>query len=230
MEADAVAERGLVVFQLDQVAVRCDACGEDVAVEGYLARDREHSRCMDCADLAHLTLLPSGDVALTRRASKYAPLSAVLLKWSRIGKRYERRGTFVDEAALARAEEECLADADSRERKRVRDGERRERLDAVFVDRFRAAILVRFPSAPDEAARIVAEHACLKGSGRVGRTAAAKEFDVDAVELAVRAHIRHTCTKYDALLAGGLARDAARETVLPIVNDVARAWSAPSRR
>jgi hypothetical protein len=225
LEAEAIAERGLVVFHLDQGGARCGGCGEDVPEGGVVARDRERTSCLECAELGRLVLLPSGDVALTRRATKHSPRSAVLLRWSRIGKRYERRGTYVDEEALARAEAECFADADARERQRARDAVRRERLDQEFVARFQAAILVRFPAAPVEAARTIAEHACLKGSGRVGRTAAAKEFDVDAVELAVRAHLRHVHTKYDALLAEGVARDVARETVLPIVNDVARAWS-----
>jgi len=36
--------------------------------------------CLSCADMDHLILLPSGDVARTRRAGKYSNLSAVILK------------------------------------------------------------------------------------------------------------------------------------------------------
>jgi hypothetical protein len=39
----------------------------------------------------------------------------VVVRWSRARKRYERLGLLVEEAALARAEEECLADAAIRE-------------------------------------------------------------------------------------------------------------------
>jgi hypothetical protein len=46
----------------------------------------------------------------------------------------------------------------------------------------------------------IAEHACLKYSGRVGRTAAAKSLSQEAVDLAVAAHIRHVETQYDRLL------------------------------
>jgi hypothetical protein len=52
-------------------------------------------------------------------------------------------------------------------------------------------------------ATAIAEQACLKHSGRIGRTAAAKEFAVEAVDMAVRAHIRHEHSAYDALLGTG---------------------------
>jgi len=49
--------------------------------------------------------------ALTRRARKHSLLSAVVLKWSRARKHYERQGLLVEETALELAEDECLADA-----------------------------------------------------------------------------------------------------------------------
>ena len=48
-----------------------------------------------------------------------------------------------------------------------------------------------FPGCPPDEARAIAEHACQENSGRVGRSAAAKEFDPAALRLAVIAHIRH---------------------------------------
>lgn len=71
----------------------------------------------------------------------------------------------------------------------------------------------------------IAEHACLKSSGRVGRTAAAKSMDESVVRLAVIAHIRHTQTIYEQLLARGFDRLEARSSVhrrhahLEIVSD-----------
>ena len=47
---------------------------------------------------------------------------------------------------------------------------------------------------------VIAEHACLKYSDRIGRTASAKSLAEEAVDLAVIAHIRHTETQYDQLL------------------------------
>ena len=72
--------------------------------------------CLHCADLDHLVFLPRGNAALTRRASKHSTLRAVVVQFSRTRKRYERQGVLVEEAALERAEQECLADAEARGR------------------------------------------------------------------------------------------------------------------
>ncbi|MFP4035843.1 MAG: hypothetical protein ACLFT5_10100, partial [Desulfovermiculus sp.] len=95
---------------------------------------------MHCADMDHLVFLPSGDAALTRRARKYSSLPAIVLKWSRARKRYERQGIVVEEEALAKAEEECFQDADLRQRRRERDALRRAELDQQFVQRFAESI------------------------------------------------------------------------------------------
>ena len=72
--------------------------------------------CLRCADLDHLVFLPRGNTALTRRASKHSTLRAVVVQFSRTRKRYERQSVLVEEAALERAEQECLADAEARGR------------------------------------------------------------------------------------------------------------------
>ena len=66
----------------------------------------------------------------------------------------------------------------------------------------------------------IAEHACLKYSDRIGRTAAAKALDEEAVRLAVIAHVRHAETDYDALLAQGHERGEARAAVEGAVNNM----------
>jgi hypothetical protein len=53
-----------------------------------------------------------GDAALTRRAGKHSKLSAVVLKWSRARKRYERQGLLVEETVLQRAEDEIADKVD----------------------------------------------------------------------------------------------------------------------
>jgi hypothetical protein len=77
----------------------------------------QHITSLVCADLDHLEFLPSGDAAVTRRASKYSKLKAVVLQWSRTRQRYERQGIPVETEAIEQAEKECLADADQRQRK-----------------------------------------------------------------------------------------------------------------
>ena len=56
------------------------------------------------------------------------------------------------------------------------------------------------PHCPAGRETIIAEHACLKHSGRVGRLAAAKDMADEVIDLAVIAHIRHVETPYDRLL------------------------------
>lgn len=63
-----------------------------------------------------------------------------------------------------------------------------------------------------------------KYSGRVGRSAAAKALDAEAVRLAVAAHVRHGEANYDELLASGADRHEAREHVARQVDEVLRRW------
>ena len=180
--------------------------------------------CLTCADLDHLVFLPSGDVALTRRARKHSALSAVVLKWSRTRKRYERQGLLVEEEALARAEAQCLGDATARARAREREAVRRAEVDRDYLERFALRVHELFPHCPPGTESAIARHACLKYSGRVGRSAAAKALDERAVHLAVAAHVRHAQTGYDLLLATGHERHEARRQVQDRVNQVLAMW------
>src|SRR5207253_903871 len=80
----------------------------------FLRTEGEKGLCLECADLGHLEFLPRGDTAVTRRATKYSKLRAVVVQWSRTRKRYERQGILAEAEAIRRAEEESLADADLR--------------------------------------------------------------------------------------------------------------------
>ena len=153
--------------------------------------------CLACADLDELVFLPTGDAALTRRARKHSVLSAVVLKFSRARGRYERQGLLVEENALALAESECLADAEARQRRAQRQRERDAELDRAYVQEFAKRIRELFPNCPPGREVQIAEHACRKYSGRIGRSAAARSLDEGAVLLAVAAHIRHSETNYD---------------------------------
>jgi hypothetical protein len=95
----------------------------------------------------------------------------------------------------------------------------------VYVTRFTARIRDLYPHCPEGRETLIAEHACRKYSGRIGRSSAAKSFDADAVRLAVVAHIRHTETPYDDLLLQGCDRYEARARVRDAVENVLRAWS-----
>jgi len=204
---------------------KCDECREDLGPKAWvtLAGDKG-ALCLSCADLDHLVFLPSGDAALTRRARKHSTLSAVVLKWSKARKRYERQGLLVEEAALQQAEIDCLVDQDARAQRRVREAERRAELDLAYVKQFAERVLQLYPKCPATTATSIAEHACAKYSGRVGRSAAAKALDGQAVRLAVVAHIRHVETPYDKLLMNGWGRTEARHEVEDAVQAVLEEW------
>ena len=77
----------LVVIQ----PVRDWSCAECGGSDDLLRMDDAGPLCLACADLDHLVFLPAGDAALTRRATKASSLSAVVVRWSRSRKRYERQ-------------------------------------------------------------------------------------------------------------------------------------------
>jgi len=204
---------------------KCDECGEDLGRHAWIVlRGEKGAACLTCADLDHLVFLPSGDTALTRRSRKHSRLSAVVLKWSRARKRYERQGLLVENNALEQAERECEADAMQREMRRGQAVLRRAELDEKYIGRFAVRVRELYPSCPPGRETVIAEHACRKYSGRVGRSAAAKELSEDAVRLAVVAHIRHAETRYDDLLVDGVERHHARSMIQSDVSRTVESW------
>jgi hypothetical protein len=204
---------------------KCGECEEDLGRQAWITlEEKKGALCLACADLDELVFLPTGDAALTRRARKHSVLSAVVLKFSKARGRYERQGLLVEENALNQAEAECLADADARERRAHRERERRAELDQSYVAQFAKRIRELYPSCPAKRELQIAEHACRKYSGRVGRSAAARSFDEAAVRLAVAAHIRHRETNYDELLAADWDRTDARAEIKYQVDELLLRW------
>ena len=200
----------------------CAVCGSEDG--GWLIMAEEGPVCLACADMDHLVFLPSGDAALTRRAKKNGRLSAVVVRFSRARKRYERQGILVEEDALERAEQECLAGEESRARRRDRDAARRAGEDLELQARMAVEIGKLFPGCPPGRAEAIARHAAQRGSGRVGRSASGRALDSQALELAVLASVRHQDTGYDELLMSGVDRATARDQVRDQVNAVLDEW------
>lgn len=215
----------IVVFQVRR-GTKCAECEGELFDGNLLRMEEDRPLCMDCADLGHLEFLAAGNTALTRRATKHSPLRAVVVRWSRARKRYERQGILVTPAAIEQAEAECLADEDQRARQRERAAVRREgedlQYESAVVDRLRAM----FPGCPPKSAAALAAWTCQKHSGRVGRSAAAKELDPRALRLAVIAHIRHEHTRYDELLMRHGDRQLARAEVRPEIDRVLASWES----
>src|ERR1022692_4525880 len=151
--ADSAAEsespREIAVF-ITRHEGECAEC-KKAFFDGDLIRvEEQKALCLDCADLGNLEYLPRGNTALTRRATKYTSLRAVVLKWSNSRRRYERQGILATPQAICRAEEECAADADVRERQRVRAAAVREAGETGHVASVARKIRAPLPRRPRE--------------------------------------------------------------------------------
>ena len=76
----------------------------------------------------------------------------------------------------------------------------------------------------------IARHTGLRGSGRVGRSAAGRALDEEAITLAVVASVRHEDTGYDSLLMSGVSRVDARDRTRLAVDRVLAAWRGAGGR
>jgi len=223
-----VEDHNQVVWISHKDGERCAGCAAELARGDFVQVHRENGiRCLNCVGLGGLVFLPSGGAALTRRSIDGSARHAVVVKFSRARKRNERQGVLVEESALAMARERCATDAVEREKACEKRRRRGLIADEDYRREFERRLLKLFPSCPAEEARTIAEHACRKHSGRVGRSAAAKEFAAKAIELAVRAHVRHVHTEYDDLMAQELDRFEARAEVRDGVERVLEKWRAP---
>src|SRR5438552_10757138 len=186
--------KGLVVFDIIRES-KCADCGKELLGGDFLFMEGERPLCLTCADLDHLVYLPRRDTALTRRARKHSALSAVVVRFSRARKRYERQGVLVEESALEQAGAKCSADAEQRSVRRERAEIYRNKQDQVLAMRMAESIRQMFPGCPPEEAQAIAAHTSVRGSGRVGRTAAGRAPDEEALAAAVVAYSRHRRTK-----------------------------------
>jgi hypothetical protein len=155
--------KDLVVFDILRES-KCADCRKELLGGDFLFMEGERPLCLTCADLDHLVYLPRGDTALTRRARKHSALSAVVVRFSRARKRYERQGVLVEESALEQAGEECSADAEQRSVRRERAEIYRDKQDQVLAMRMAESIRQMFPGCPPEEAQ--AHRSAYVGSGQ----------------------------------------------------------------
>ena len=110
-------------------------------------------------------------------------------------------------------------------RRRERDRERRAAADVELQAAMIREIRQLFPRCPAGRAEAIARHTSLRGSGRVGRSAAGRSLDEEALTLAVVASVRHEDTDYDSLLMSGVGRAEARDLIRPAVDRILASWS-----
>ena len=212
-----------VVF-LNLRDAQCSECGAEIVQGSMLLMEADQPLCLYCARLDGLEFLPAGDTALTRRVTKYSERAAVVVRFNRAHKRYERQGILVEETALQKAEQECVQDADERAAARARAAVQRGEQDRKLVAQMTKLIADLFPGCPATEVAAIAEHTAVRGSGRVGRSETGRNLDEKALTLAVGAAVRHNHTPYDELLACGVDRADARQQIAGKVDEVLAKW------
>jgi len=93
----------LVVIQPLNDAWTCHRCG---GTGNLLVMENAGPACLRCVGLGDLEFLSAGDALLTRRAKAKSARHAVVMRFSRSRRRYERQGLLVEPQALAQAQRE----------------------------------------------------------------------------------------------------------------------------
>ncbi len=92
-----------VVFVISKDG-ECSKCKAEIPRKGFLYKDKDQGLCMNCSGFGDFVFLHSGNAKLTLRAKKNSPDYAIVIKFSKSRKRYERQGILVTEAAFKMAE------------------------------------------------------------------------------------------------------------------------------
>lgn len=147
-------------------------------------------------------LLPPGDAALTRRVKTAGDHWIVQEKK---GRKVFSRGIWAPAATIERIQEELSAERStaSYAKRRAADTRRREKVQGLYVEDFREAVVTFLDFHPLHAelarqlAQAVADHATPVGSGTVART---QRIPIERrAEAAVIAWMRHQTTAYDSM-------------------------------
>ncbi len=94
----------LVVIQPLNTEWTCRRCGGS---GDLLMMEPPGPACLRCVGLGDFEYLPAGDALLTRRAKAKSTRYAVIVRFSRTRRRYERQGLLVEPQALADARREA---------------------------------------------------------------------------------------------------------------------------
>jgi len=95
----------LVVIQPLNREWKCHRCGK---TGDLLLMENPGPACLKCVGLDDLEFLPAGDALLSRHAKAKSARYAVVVRFSRTRRRYERQGLLVEPSALADARGDSL--------------------------------------------------------------------------------------------------------------------------
>jgi hypothetical protein len=149
------------------------------------------------------TLLPPGDVALTRRVKASGEHWTVQEKK---GRKIFSRDVWAPSATIDRIRAELVAErcTESYAKRKEADARRRDKAQVEYVEDFFGAVVKflafhpHYADLAERLARAVTDHATPVGSGTVART---KRVSIERrVEAAVIAWLRHQTTGYDGMM------------------------------
>ena len=215
------------IYLTKKDTLKCNSCRKSIGFgQAFVAETENHrGTCFACSPFVKADFLEPGNAALTRRSKKHSSYCGILFSWNRRRKRFERKGQYVEARAIALAEIECEEDEKKRALKNEKAAVVRAAQDKIYIKEFSIAIRKLYPNCPKNREIAIAKHACEKYSGRVGRTADAKQFDKGMIDLAVEAHIRHKETNYDSQFNKGIAKRSIRSNVKQDIEKVLEKWS-----
>ena len=215
------------IFLTKKETLKCSKCRKPIRLgHAFVGESEKHSgTCFSCSPFVYSAFLKPGNAALTRRSKKHSSYCGVLYGWNGRRKRFERKGQYVEAKAIETAEQECADDEKDRALKNEKAAVVRAAQDKIYIEEFSKAIREFYPNCPKSREEAIAKHACEKHSGRVGRSAKAKEFDKSMIDLAVEAHVRHQETNYDSQFGAGKTKRAIRSDVKQDITSVLRKWS-----
>jgi hypothetical protein len=93
----------LVVIRPLNATWKCHRCG---GTGDLLMMENPGPACLRCVGLDDLELLPAGGALLTRRVKAKSARRAVVVRFSKSRRRYERQGLLVEPQALTEAQHE----------------------------------------------------------------------------------------------------------------------------
>ncbi|KAI0139559.1 hypothetical protein F4776DRAFT_662512 [Hypoxylon sp. NC0597] len=164
--------------------------------------------------------LPRGDPYMTLNCRKKARAEGYDVYVVR-NRKHQQIGIRVPAAIHDRVQEKA-------EQTRKSRADAVQRKDKRVETNFRNSILSQYPKIPTSDLENVVKHATMKYSGRVGRTS--KLALNEKTQLAVRAHVRHNHTDYDALLKNKMSKRKARSQILKKACDITKEWGETMKK
>jgi hypothetical protein len=214
------------IFVTKKERTFCQKCNTNIPKGDFFVSETEKGKgiCFSCSPFVNYYFLPPGNVAMTRRSKKHSNICGVVQEWNQRRRRHERKGQYIEAIAVEKAHQECEADKEKRTIKNTKAAAVREKQDKIYIAEFAKVIRSFYPNCPIERETLIAQHACEKYSGRVGRSADAKVFDKKMVDLAVEAHIRHSETNYDLQFGKGKEKKEIRADVKFDIQKIMLKW------